>query len=329
MAPRFLIYGLIDPRNGQLRYVGQASRGMSTRLSQHLYSAKHGRGQHLYCWLRQLLDEGHRPEVEVLEVHKTAETLDDSEIFYIAYFRFIGCDLTNHADGGRTSRGARRTPEMREAARAVTTARWQNPEQRQKMTAPHFGVKQTSEQIRKRVATRIGRPLTEEHRRATSAGLGGIASVLGAEERVLAMYSDGASIASIAEKFGWADSSVGNFLARQKVEIRPSNLYARALSSEQELEALRLYQEGESTLKVGARFGVDKIVVRRVLKQHGIKARTASESHGGRSFVDQNGVVYTNQSEAARILNIAQPAISSVLRGKLAHAGDYTFRFVE
>ena len=53
-----VIYGLIDPRNGELRYVGQTVRLPQLRLSQHLSIAKKGAKSYNYFWLRQLLAEG-------------------------------------------------------------------------------------------------------------------------------------------------------------------------------------------------------------------------------------------------------------------------------
>lgn len=107
MGARFLIYGLIDPRDGQLRYVGKSATGMGRPKS--LHSA--------YClaWERQLRARGLKPDIEVLEEHESAEALPEAERYFIAYFRFIGCRLTNltaGGDGGATRHGPH-TPESK------------------------------------------------------------------------------------------------------------------------------------------------------------------------------------------------------------------------
>lgn len=68
---------------------------------------------HKANWLRQLLAVGLRPEVEVLETHETAEALVEAEKHFIAYFRSIGCRLTNQTDGGDGIAGCVRSDEFR------------------------------------------------------------------------------------------------------------------------------------------------------------------------------------------------------------------------
>ncbi len=45
MNPKYLIYGLIDPRNGQLRYVGKTSGQLSIRLAHHVHRSLHHRSE--------------------------------------------------------------------------------------------------------------------------------------------------------------------------------------------------------------------------------------------------------------------------------------------
>ncbi len=64
---RFLIYGLIDPRDRCLRYVGKTHKRREIRLQEHIAAAKEGESSHLYNWLRGLLKEKKEPEIFVLE----------------------------------------------------------------------------------------------------------------------------------------------------------------------------------------------------------------------------------------------------------------------
>ena len=49
------IYGLIDPRDYKVRYVGKTSQRMKTRLAHHIGQAKRGNPSPVYAWLRSLL----------------------------------------------------------------------------------------------------------------------------------------------------------------------------------------------------------------------------------------------------------------------------------
>lgn len=91
------IYGLFDPRNGQLRYVGK-THCLKSRKSTH----KHGRttNLHLKNWINILLKEGLYPEFSILEESNDLEWMQD-EVFWIQYMRSIGCPLVNIRDGGQ------------------------------------------------------------------------------------------------------------------------------------------------------------------------------------------------------------------------------------
>lgn len=104
------IYGLIDPRNGELRYIGKSHK-LRERFLEHLS----GKGKtHKDKWIRQLLSLGLQPELIVIE-----ETEDwvEAEKFYIAYFRSIGANLTNLTDGGEGIVGYKPTAEVIEKRR--------------------------------------------------------------------------------------------------------------------------------------------------------------------------------------------------------------------
>lgn len=96
------IYGLLDPRNGELRYIGQTTKGK--RRFRNLY-AKHelNRKTHKMSWLKNLKTQGLKPDILILEEVEEA-LLSEVEIFYIAYFKSLGCRLTNHTAGGEGSR---------------------------------------------------------------------------------------------------------------------------------------------------------------------------------------------------------------------------------
>jgi hypothetical protein len=111
MVNAYLVYGLVDPRSGELRYVGKSCSGLA-RPRAHARRLKWDRG-HCRNWVKSLVDAGLKPEVEVLEGHETAEALVEAEKHFIAYFRSIGCNLTNVTAGGDGTWGTTKSPETR------------------------------------------------------------------------------------------------------------------------------------------------------------------------------------------------------------------------
>lgn len=128
-----IIYGLIDPRSGELRYVGKTVRTAHRRLRRHL-AASYLMKEDTYKarWLRQLAAAGLEPEVEVLERVATKEHLCEAERFHIAYWRYIGADLTNTTAGG-DGIGLPHTAASREKIRAALTGKPKSPEHRERL----------------------------------------------------------------------------------------------------------------------------------------------------------------------------------------------------
>jgi len=92
------IYTLIDPRNGQVKYVGKTvdpkdrlRRHIAIRLDQPMTKCKQ--------WIAQLLASGLRPLMSVIDTCKTSDW-ESVEKMYIKKFRDSGVDITNIADGG-------------------------------------------------------------------------------------------------------------------------------------------------------------------------------------------------------------------------------------
>lgn len=134
-----VIYGLVDPRTNQLRYIGQTRRKLEKRLSQHITAAKRGTSLHSSAWIRGLVDGGLSPECFVVETLYNQDDANSAEQFWIEYFKFIGCDLVNRAIGGGQVRGWRHTTEQRE--------KWRR--ERSGVNAPRYGQPKTPEEIAK------------------------------------------------------------------------------------------------------------------------------------------------------------------------------------
>ena len=111
-----VIYGLYDPRNGELRYIGKTAKNRLTRrLWEHRSEAALKETNPRNCWLRKLLRLGLNPECAIIE--ETTEGLwQERERFWIAYHRNAGARLTNTTEGGEggaTCTGQKWTDERR------------------------------------------------------------------------------------------------------------------------------------------------------------------------------------------------------------------------
>jgi hypothetical protein len=92
------IYGLKDPRDGLVYYVGK-SNDPDTRLIQHLEKRSN---PHKIAWIESLEAEGLTPELVILETVDRANW-KESERYWIALGREEGWPLTNILDGGEGS----------------------------------------------------------------------------------------------------------------------------------------------------------------------------------------------------------------------------------
>jgi group I intron endonuclease len=100
MNTKYLIYGLVDPRDGNLRYIGKSSQGLG-RAREHSYPS-YLDVDRSYCanWIRELQELGLTYTSVVIQDFEDADILSQAEMYWIAYFRTIGCRLTNLTLGG-------------------------------------------------------------------------------------------------------------------------------------------------------------------------------------------------------------------------------------
>jgi len=84
---RFLIYGLVDPRDRCLRYIGKTHKRREIRLQEHIDAAQAGQTSYAYNWLRGVLTTGHVPEIFVLERVPGSDSWEEAERRHIAFWR--------------------------------------------------------------------------------------------------------------------------------------------------------------------------------------------------------------------------------------------------
>jgi hypothetical protein len=165
---KFLIYGLVDPRTGEIRYVGRSSSGMgrpgSHRKPQYLEKDRSHKGN----WVRKLLSLGLDYSVTILEEVAAAE-LSSRERFWIAEGRRRGWPLTNLTDGGEGMLGYVWTEGSRAKAAASKRGRKQAPAVVEKRAQKLRGKVRTPEHLehyREAWKRRTVTPAMREHMRA-------------------------------------------------------------------------------------------------------------------------------------------------------------------
>lgn len=109
------VYGFRVRATGEFRYVGQTTKPLARRLSEHRGAARRGRRTPFYDWLRKTPDDAY--EVVLLErVTTTREDLGLAEISWITLYRATGDRLLNLSEGGLGPTGVVWTEEQRKAA---------------------------------------------------------------------------------------------------------------------------------------------------------------------------------------------------------------------
>lgn len=132
------IYGLVDPRNGFVRYIGKTVQRSCDRLAQHVYSRGLKRQTKCASWITSLNRQNLRPEAVELEVADES-SWKDAEIFWIASFRLMGADLCNLADGGLGSSGYRLSEQHKEKIRRSSIGRIFSAEAKERLRSAKIG----------------------------------------------------------------------------------------------------------------------------------------------------------------------------------------------
>ena len=161
----WFVYGLVDPKDKQIRYVGWTV-DLVARLKEHMRKA-HKRRTHKNAWLLQLKNQGIQPDVTVLE-QGSGDGWAFAERRWIAQLRAQGCRLTNATDGGEGTPGCHPSAETRAKIGKASRGRYFSPETRAKMGAIHRGKKKPKAWRRMMSARLKGRQFSEETKQKMS-----------------------------------------------------------------------------------------------------------------------------------------------------------------
>ena len=76
---RYLIYGLVDPRDSSLRYIGKTHKRRELRLAEHIEDAGLGKSRPLHLWIRELIALNLKPKIFVLRRVPPSESWEVAE----------------------------------------------------------------------------------------------------------------------------------------------------------------------------------------------------------------------------------------------------------
>ena len=160
------MYLLWDPRNGDVRYVGQ-TKYPERRLADHRRGLlKRG---HCRCWERLLIEQGLCCETAIVEEGLTDAEVNDRERWWISYARQWAWPLTNATDGGDGSPGHVASQETRDRMSRSQKGHAVSSEQRVKLRQAGLGHAVSAEARVKMSEAKRGRKRSPNlHRRTQS-----------------------------------------------------------------------------------------------------------------------------------------------------------------
>lgn len=143
---QYIIYALKDPRYSNnfqkyYRYIGKTAYGLYRPYS-HVTPAslRSEKNNYKSNWIKQLLSLGLMYEVEILETWDNEADLAEAEIWNIAFYRSMGCKLTNRTNGGDGVCGYKFSKDVVEKLRLTKIGKKPSKESNLKNSLTHGGI---------------------------------------------------------------------------------------------------------------------------------------------------------------------------------------------
>lgn len=157
---KLIIYGLTDPRTGEIRYIGKSTKGLKRPQEHGRKGRSNGRCKN---WVSSLINIGLKCGIRVLECSETLDELSAAEVRWIKIGRESGWRLTNLTDGGEGTPGHVKSPATRRKLSLAATQRQSDPEVREQIRQRLIG-HEVSEETREKIRLSLkGRKLPEAH----------------------------------------------------------------------------------------------------------------------------------------------------------------------
>jgi hypothetical protein len=86
---RYLIYGLLDSRDGFLKYIGKTHKRRELRLNEHLEAAANEPSRPVHVWLNELSNSEGYPTIFVLERVPGSSNWQEAERRHIAFWKSV------------------------------------------------------------------------------------------------------------------------------------------------------------------------------------------------------------------------------------------------
>jgi len=165
---RFIVYALMDPETGEIRYIGKSTRGLK-RIFEHFRPSHLIARNHRTNWIKSVISRGVKPEFTILEVAENPESVVILEILAIAHYRSMGFNLVNATDGGEGVAGLVVSDETRKKISRARTGKKgtaHTEAHKLRMSKLRSGVKRSPETIKRISDGRKGKgtgPKSSEH----------------------------------------------------------------------------------------------------------------------------------------------------------------------
>ena len=361
MNNQFIIYGLVDPYSKHLRYVGKSQKGLKRPL-QHFKPALLKVNTHKNHWIKQLLSQGSTPQIVIIQSFEDADILNTAEIHWIAYFKSMGCPLTNLTEGGDGTRGYVFTEEVKQRMSASSLGFPKSVEHAANISAGKKGVPKSNEYLEKvrseehrikmrDMALKNGiKPSAACHEAALKANLGVSFSTerkakLSAAHKGVSLSPEHIKHVSEALKGRkMSPEAVAKSAISKQRAIIDSNgkIYSSIKEAAQELKVSH-GAIGQALRNGGRCQGLtfSRLKPKRVLNispegflrkcaaqvsPEGLAAQIAGSSS---PIIDQNGKIYPSLKVAASIINCNPKSLWKVLNNKQKTIYGYTFKYLE
>ena len=176
---KHLVYGLIDPRTNELRYIGKSSRGLKRPKLHRQPKYRIGK-THRRMWLMSMWEDNETvPSVLVLKECQSESEALEQEVILIAFFKQTGIDLTNGTDGGdgisghkmtedtrakmsKSKLGVKFSPEHCSNMGKAKLGKKHTVEAREHMRIAHLGQKPSPKAIEKSLQAHLGSKMSPE-----------------------------------------------------------------------------------------------------------------------------------------------------------------------
>jgi transposase-like protein len=270
-VPKYLIYGLADPRSGEIRYIGKSCSGLQ-RPKQHTRARGLALKTHNARWVKSLVEQGLEPVIEILDWRQDDSELGALEMQHIKQFRESGAKLTNITDGG--DGGLAGVKHSLETKRKMSTSRGgADSELEKKVCDMYLGGASTA-----KIHKEIGVPRNSawnilkrngiEFRHRTAHRLKVNDDM---RKKLAEMYMSNMSVVEISAAVGFSKSVINRALRKEIQESPETGLCMRnrvkeTFSDEQKRDVIRKRQEGMTYAQLSSLFECSDKKIRNILK---------------------------------------------------------------